>query len=104
MITNIHLQHFRSYKEAAFELAPGVNIIVGPNASGKTNLLEAILILARGKSYRDDAELVKFTKQWARLESYTPSEQRVVKIEASQAAEKPQKSFIINDQIYKRLP
>ncbi|PIZ62412.1 DNA replication/repair protein RecF, partial [Candidatus Saccharibacteria bacterium CG_4_10_14_0_2_um_filter_52_9] len=40
MITDLRLQNFRSYKDSSFELSPGVNIIVGPNASGKTNLLE----------------------------------------------------------------
>ena len=48
MITDLRLQHFRSYSDDSFELSPGVNIVVGPNASGKTNLLEAVLVLARG--------------------------------------------------------
>lgn len=63
-------------------MSPGVNIIVGPNASGKTNLLEAVLVLARGSSYRaKDAELVKFGKPWARLDSHdTHNNQRTVKI------------------------
>ena len=51
MISNVRLQHFRSYKDSAFEFGDGVNIIVGPNGSGKTNLLEALLVLARGGSY-----------------------------------------------------
>ncbi len=52
--------------------APAINIIVGPNASaGKTNILEAILVLARGSSYRaKDAELVKFGQAWARLDTH----------------------------------
>ena len=52
MITTIRLQNFRSYADAVFEFEPGVNIVVGPNASGKTNLLEAVMVLARGSSYR----------------------------------------------------
>ena len=43
MIDNIRLQNFRSYGDDTFEFGAGVNIIVGPNASGKTNLLESIL-------------------------------------------------------------
>ena len=70
MVTDLRLQHFRSYKDAAFEMGPGVNIIVGPNASGKTNLLEAVLVLARGGSYRaKDAEIIMFNKEWGRLDA-----------------------------------
>ena len=50
MIQDIRLQHFRSYIDDSFEFSPAFNIIVGPNASGKTNLLEAILVVARGGS------------------------------------------------------
>ena len=74
MITDIRLQHFRSYVDETFEFAPGVNIIVGPNASGKTNLLEAVLVIARGTSYRvRDADLVAYDEPWARLDAHTSS-------------------------------
>jgi DNA replication and repair protein RecF len=80
MVTDIRLQHFRSYTDASFEIGPSVNIIVGPNASGKTNLLEAVLVLARGSSYRaKDAELVQFGKDWARLDADLPGSTRIVK-------------------------
>ena len=82
MITDLRMRQFRSYKDASFDLAPGVNIIVGPNGSGKTNLLEALLVLARGSSYRvKDRELVQFGKPWARIDCHSESaEQRTVKI------------------------
>src|SRR5206468_5964645 len=64
---------------------PGVNIIVGPNASGKTNLLEAILVLARGSSYRvRDAELVQYEEPWARLDAHDDAGLRTVKIVRSE--------------------
>lgn len=81
MITDIRLQHFRSYKDAFFELGAGVNVIVGPNASGKTNLLEAVLVTALGSSYRaKDTELVQFGAPWARLDTTTPAGNRTVKL------------------------
>jgi DNA replication and repair protein RecF len=82
MITDLRLQQFRSFRDASFELNPGVNIIVGPNASGKTNLLEAILVLARGASYRaKDSDLIRFDRPWARLDGHSEkSGQRTVKI------------------------
>ena len=70
MIADLRLQQFRSYSDESFEFGPGVNIIVGPNGSGKTNLLEAILVLARGGSYRvEDADLVQFGADWFRLDA-----------------------------------
>ena len=82
MITDLRLQGFRSYDDAAFELSQGVNIIVGPNASGKTNLLEAVLVLALGGSYRvKDAELVAHTAQWARIDADLPDGHRTVKLQ-----------------------
>lgn len=69
MIGNVRLQNFRSYTDTTFEFEPGVNIVVGPNASGKTNLLEAILIVCRGSSYRaSDAQLVAHGADWARID------------------------------------
>jgi len=101
MITDIRLQHFRSYSDASFAFRPGVNSIVGPNASGKTNLLEAVLTVARGSSYRaNDAELISFGAPWARLDAHTPSHQRVVKI---MAGERAAKSFEIDEQKLVRL-
>lgn len=102
MITDLRLQNFRSYKDSSFEVSPGVNIVVGPNASGKTNLLEAVLVLARGSSYRArDAELVSFDKPWARLDIHSDSgDQRTVKI-VNQPL--PAKLYEIGGKEYKRL-
>jgi len=102
VITDVHLQHFRSYNDAAFEFNPGVNIIVGPNASGKTNLLEALLIVMTGKPYRGNlSESVQFNKSWARLEAHMPNGQRVVKVEVSETGAR--KRFDIDGQTYSRL-
>lgn len=51
-ITSITLHNFRSYSEQSFVLDPGVTLIVGPNGSGKTNILEAVYVLATTKSFR----------------------------------------------------
>lgn len=101
MISDIRLQHFRSYTDAYFELDPGVTIIAGPNATGKTNLLEAVLVIARGNSYRaKDSELIQFGADWARLDAQTPNGSRTVKIKADPS---PGKIFEIDDQTVSRL-
>jgi DNA replication and repair protein RecF len=103
MITDIRLQKFRSYTDGSFEIDPGVNIIVGPNASGKTNLLEGILISCLGSSYRaKDPELVGFNEPWARIDTNTLHGARTVKliVEPSGVI---RKEFVIYDQPLKRL-
>lgn len=103
MLSDLRLQHFRSYNDTSFELDQGVNIIVGPNASGKTNLLEAILVLSRGGSYRvKDTELIQFEKPWARLDAnIAGGAKRTVKLFSDQT---PNKLFTINNKEYRRLP
>lgn len=102
MITDLRLQNFRSYEDASFELGAGVNIIVGPNASGKTNLLEAVLVLARGGSYRaSDQDLIAFDKPWARLDAHlSEGGLRTIKLETDP---RPSKTYEINKKAYKRL-
>jgi DNA replication and repair protein RecF len=101
MISDIRLQQFRSYMDETFECSPSVNIIVGPNASGKTNLLEAILVVARGSSYRArDQELVAFEKPWARLDAHVGNDLRTVKIVSEP---QPAKTYEFDGKVYKRL-
>jgi DNA replication and repair protein RecF len=101
MIYDIRLQHFRSYDDDSFEFNPAVTIIVGPNASGKTNLLEAILVVARGGSYRaKDVDLVQFEQPWARLDVHTDDGERTVKLTPHDTLKK---QYTINDQVLRRL-
>ena len=48
----VHLKNFRNYEAARLEPGEALNLFVGPNASGKTNLLEALAVLASGRSPR----------------------------------------------------
>lgn len=101
MITSLRLQHFRSYDDVTFQFDPAVNIIVGPNASGKTNLLEAVQIVALGSSYRaKDSELLQFETPWARLDAATDTHKRVVKLQEGQTTKK---TFEIDGQLLSRL-
>lgn len=63
------LRGFRNYEEASARFVPGVNLLVGDNANGKTNLLEAIYYLSAGKSFRTrrEAELLRFGAEYAEL-------------------------------------
>ena len=61
-IEKIALNGFRNYEWETVEFDVGTNVICGPNAQGKTNLLEAVYMLSCGRSFRTrfDKELVGF--------------------------------------------
>ena len=61
LLTALRLADFRNYAALDFTPAPGLNVFAGPNAQGKSNLLEAIAMLATGKSFRArrESELVR---------------------------------------------
>ena len=102
MIQSIRIQYFRSYKDDSFEFEPGVNIIVGSNASGKTNLLEGLLVACQGKSYRAaDKELVAHNSKWARLDLSSESTNRTIKIATCQNG-KTQKTLEIDGKLITR--
>ena len=51
-IETVELTDFRSYESLLFNPVPKLNILTGPNAQGKTNLLEGLALLAVGRSFR----------------------------------------------------
>ncbi len=67
-INKITLRNYRNYTDQEICPAPGVNIFLGKNAQGKTNIVEAVRFAALGRSHRTarDAELVKFGADEAR--------------------------------------
>lgn len=68
-VRHLSLINFRSYREASFEFAERT-VLVGPNAAGKTNLLEALYLIASGKSFRADREneMIFWGERSARVE------------------------------------
>ena len=55
-LSKLLLQNFRSYQNQLFEFDPKLNLILGPNGSGKTNILEAVFFLSSGKSFRSSSQ------------------------------------------------
>ncbi|MBA3816557.1 MAG: DNA replication/repair protein RecF [Parachlamydiaceae bacterium] len=51
-LRSLYLHNFRIYEEAFYEFGPKINVISGPNARGKTSILEAIYFLMTGRSFR----------------------------------------------------
>jgi DNA replication and repair protein RecF len=69
-LSAVRLINFRNYADSTILLSPGLNIVVGDNAQGKTNLLEAISFAATGSTPRtpNDGEVVRWGGDFARTE------------------------------------
>lgn len=66
-VKNLHLVNFRNYKEQDITFSDGLNIIIGNNASGKTNMVESIYYCGLGKSPRtfQDKDLIKWHEEYS---------------------------------------
>lgn len=107
MIQKLFLQNFRSYTKRKFEFSDATTLIVGPNASGKTNIIEAIYGLATGKSFRAEKEdqviqedqqvsrIVGQTKE-TELEIFWDSRERFSKLYRVNGVGKRQVDFVGN--------
>lgn len=69
-VTSVKYQSFRNLSETSLAFSPGVNVLWGMNAQGKSNILEGIYYFARGRSFRGakDRDLIMFGRDFARAE------------------------------------
>ena len=68
-LRHLLVENFRRFERAEFELPPGLTVVLGPNASGKTTLLEALYLLATTTSPRTGKwrQLIRHGQSWARV-------------------------------------
>ncbi|SHE13776.1 recombination protein F [Chlamydia abortus] len=68
-LNRLAIKNYRNYDEIELNTDHKVNIFIGPNAQGKTNLLEAIYVLALSKSHRThhDKQLIRWNEPYAQL-------------------------------------
>ncbi|MFD1471827.1 DNA replication/repair protein RecF [Companilactobacillus mishanensis] len=68
-IKSLQLQNYRNYEALEAEFSPNINVFLGQNAQGKTNLLEAMYFLALTRSHRtsNDKDLIKWGSDFARI-------------------------------------
>jgi DNA replication and repair protein RecF len=83
-LAGLWLTDFRCYEEATLRFPPGVTVICGANAQGKTSLLEAVGWAATGKSFRGvpDSALVRAGRDTAILRAEVVDDERVQLLEA----------------------
>jgi len=82
-IKKIELKNFRNYEDFSMDFDKKVNLIVGENAQGKTNLIEAIYLSSIGRSFRTnrDSDMIKFDDDRAYVKVYAQKEVIDTKVE-----------------------
>ena len=70
ILKSFKAENFRNIGRCDIEFSPGVNLLLGDNAQGKTNAVEGINIFSRGKSFRgsDEKDLLRFGEEGFRIE------------------------------------
>ena len=68
-LESIELVNYRNYDQAEAVFSPGMNVFIGENAQGKTNLMESIYVLAMTRSHRTstDKELINWTDEFTKI-------------------------------------
>ena len=101
-IEHIKLTNFRNYDELELDFNPNINIIVGNNGQGKTNILESIYVLSLSKSNRDgyDSDMIKFEKESLSLEGKIIDNDLIKKLRVDITPNK-KRVFINNKEIHK---
>ena len=71
LINNINLKNYRNYENLSLNFSKNINMIIGQNGQGKTNIVEAIHFLSFAKSFRTnrDKEVINFGKDSAYIKS-----------------------------------
>lgn len=103
IIEKLCLRNFRNYESLNLEFSPKLNIIVGPNASGKTNIVEAIHYLSLARSFRtqESVDLIKHNASYALIEARIVEDG--VKKNLSATILPKKKQIRCNDKIVPRL-
>ena len=96
-LEKLHLTHFKNYEDARFELSRQVNCIVGENGSGKTNLLDAVYVLALSKSafQSQDALLIQHEADFMLVDGTFQKDQKAVQITCS--LQRGQRKVLLTD-------
>ncbi len=102
-IKKINLINFRNYEKLEINLNKGMNIFIGNNAEGKTNILESIIMLAITKSHRttNENEIIKFNKEKAKIKGKVKID-KIVK-ELGLEISNNKKSIFINKKSIKKV-
>ena len=102
-IRDIKLLNFRNYDDLKLEFSDNINIIIGNNGEGKTNILESVYVLSLTKSnrYGYDNDLIKFNKEYLKVEGNVIDDDLLRKFSVSLSKNK--KNVYINGKEIKKV-
>ena len=101
IVKDLSLYNFRNYHKQEIAFSKGVNIFVGDNGSGKTNLLEAIYFLALAKSYKtSDLNTIKYEQEFSRINANVIKADRLIGFKVV-VSNKGKKTIVNNQEIRK---
>ncbi len=97
-IEQLSILNFRNYKKLDLKFSPNVNIILGDNAQGKTNLVESLYVLGFGKSFRttQDKDLILMSEMFTHVSAKVKKDDRDLKFDFKYN-QKQKKEIKIND-------
>ena len=103
IIKSLTLRNFRNYDYAKVEFDPKLNVIIGDNAAGKTNLVEAIYFLSLARSFRtsETSDLIKNKRQFSEIEALV--EQDTINKDIVALMTSSSKKFVCNDKPIRKL-
>lgn len=101
---SLQLHHFKNYTTARHEFSEYLNLITGPNGTGKTNLLDAIHYLCNTKSafLASDSLAIKHEQDFFRIEGYFQEVEHTIKVECICQKENG-KTFLVDGKTPSRL-
>lgn len=107
ILKSLRLSNFRNYKKTKFSFAKETTFIIGPNTSGKTNLIEAIYFLTKGVSFKSekDKDAVSYGEQLAKVEGELEEIELEVLITAPESFGKENafKKYLVNGVSKRRI-
>lgn len=102
IISSLQLQNIRTHEVFTHDLSPYVTLITGSNGSGKTSIIEAMMIALQGTSFKGtDTEILRHESEWWRIDIRSDDHERTIKFDPSKSSGK--KQFSIDSKISYRL-
>ena len=100
-ISSLQLENFRNYRQLSLNLEPGINLLIGENGAGKTNLVEACVYLSTLESHRVSgyASLIHSESQNAQLSLKAKNDSREISVAAEISRDKANRYFLNSHQV-----
>ena len=100
-ISSLQLENFRNYRQLALSFEPGINLLIGENGAGKTNLVEACVYLSALESHRVTgyAPLIHAQSASSQLSLKAKNENREISVAAELNRDKPNRYFLNSHQV-----